>query len=280
MKKPPPKKRQDQAAARTRPREALDALSTAAAEQKDLEDEGEQEQQQQDGSAEESSESSEEPKPKRNLNKRKRKEQTKPPSDILELSSDSDAEPTDEPPHNDEDGDAGSEAESDEEFTDAMEVEKPKRAAAKRTGSKRTSAKRSSAKRTGAGKRTGAKRTGRAKKVADDAGGVFVRSEHRERLVGCTSKRMSADDGVDTGSDHAIIDITGVAAVDTQVAQHLLKTVVAARLMGAECIISGIRPQIAQTIVALGIEFGDIATKASLADALRYALNKTRTRES
>ena len=68
---------------------------------------------------------------------------------------------------------------------------------------------------------------------------------------------------VDTGSPYAIIDITGVPAVDTQVAQHLLKTVVAARLMGAECIISGIRPQIAQTIVALGIEFGDIATKAT-----------------
>jgi rsbT co-antagonist protein RsbR len=77
---------------------------------------------------------------------------------------------------------------------------------------------------------------------------------------------------VDTGSEHAIIDITGVAAVDTQVAQHLLKTVMAARLMGAECIISGIRPQIAQTIVALGIEFGDIRTKATLADALVTAL--------
>ncbi|WP_320067370.1 STAS domain-containing protein [Micromonospora sp. RTGN7] len=77
---------------------------------------------------------------------------------------------------------------------------------------------------------------------------------------------------VDTGSPYAIIDITGVLAVDTQVAQHILKTVVAARLMGAECIISGIRPQIAQTIVALGIEFGDIATKASLADALRHVL--------
>lgn len=74
---------------------------------------------------------------------------------------------------------------------------------------------------------------------------------------------------VETGSEHAIIDITGVFAVDTQVAQHLLKTVVAARLMGADCIISGIRPQIAQTIVELGIEFGDITTKASLADALR-----------
>ncbi|MBP2479518.1 rsbT co-antagonist protein RsbR [Crossiella equi] len=79
---------------------------------------------------------------------------------------------------------------------------------------------------------------------------------------------------VETGSEHAIIDITGVLAVDTQVAQHLLKTVVAARLMGAECTISGIRPQIAQTIVALGIEFGDIVTKASLADALRHALRQ------
>ncbi|MFC7549197.1 STAS domain-containing protein [Plantactinospora sp. GCM10030261] len=77
---------------------------------------------------------------------------------------------------------------------------------------------------------------------------------------------------VDTGSPYAIIDITGVPAVDTQVAQHVLKTVVAARLMGADCIISGIRPQIAQTIVALGIEFGDIVTKASLADALRHVL--------
>lgn len=80
---------------------------------------------------------------------------------------------------------------------------------------------------------------------------------------------------VDTGSEHAIIDITGVPAVDTQVAQHLLKTVVAARLMGAECIISGIRPQIAQTIVALGIQFGDVATKASLADALLLALRNS-----
>ncbi|GFJ83510.1 hypothetical protein Phou_076900 [Phytohabitans houttuyneae] len=67
-------------------------------------------------------------------------------------------------------------------------------------------------------------------------------------------------------------------AVDTQVAQHVLKTVVAARLMGADCIISGIRPQIAQTIVALGIEFGDIATKASLADALRHAIRMTEAR--
>lgn len=79
---------------------------------------------------------------------------------------------------------------------------------------------------------------------------------------------------VSTGSAHAIIDITGVPAVDTQVAQHLLKTIVAARLMGAECVISGIRPQIAQTIVDLGIEFGDIATKASLADALRLTFQR------
>jgi rsbT co-antagonist protein RsbR len=80
---------------------------------------------------------------------------------------------------------------------------------------------------------------------------------------------------VDTGSEHAIIDITGVPAVDTEVAQHLLKTVVAARLMGAECTISGIRPQIAQTIVGLGIEFGDIPTKANLADALLHAMRSS-----
>jgi rsbT co-antagonist protein RsbR len=77
---------------------------------------------------------------------------------------------------------------------------------------------------------------------------------------------------VETGAEHAIIDITGVLAVDTQVAQHLLKTVMAAKLMGAQVIISGIRPQIAQTIVALGIDFGDITTKASLSDALLMAL--------
>lgn len=79
---------------------------------------------------------------------------------------------------------------------------------------------------------------------------------------------------VSTGSSYAIIDITGVPAVDTQVAQHLFKTISAARLMGAECVISGIRPQIAQTVVALGVEFGDIVTKATLADALRLILSK------
>jgi rsbT co-antagonist protein RsbR len=80
---------------------------------------------------------------------------------------------------------------------------------------------------------------------------------------------------VATGADHAVLDITGVPTVDTEVAQHLLKTVSAARLLGAECIISGIRPQVAQTIVSLGIEFGDIATKATLADALAHALSRT-----
>ncbi len=80
---------------------------------------------------------------------------------------------------------------------------------------------------------------------------------------------------VASGADHAVLDITGVATVDTEVAQHLLKTVNAARLLGAECIISGIRPQVAQTIVSLGIEFGDIATKATLADALAHALRRS-----
>jgi rsbT co-antagonist protein RsbR len=79
---------------------------------------------------------------------------------------------------------------------------------------------------------------------------------------------------VDTGSSIAIIDITGVPVVDTLVAQHLLKTVAAARLMGADCIISGIRPQIAQTIVHLGVEISDVMTKATLADAFAIALNR------
>jgi rsbT co-antagonist protein RsbR len=83
---------------------------------------------------------------------------------------------------------------------------------------------------------------------------------------------------VETGSHVAILDITGVPTVDTLVAQHLLKTVAAARLMGAECIISGIRPQIAQTIVHLGVDLKDVITKASLADAFVVALQKTRGR--
>jgi rsbT co-antagonist protein RsbR len=78
-----------------------------------------------------------------------------------------------------------------------------------------------------------------------------------------------------SGADHAVIDVTGVPTVDTEVAQHLLKTVMAARLLGAECTICGIRPQIAHTIVSLGIEFGDITTKATLADALAYALSRS-----
>ena len=77
---------------------------------------------------------------------------------------------------------------------------------------------------------------------------------------------------VETGAGIAIIDITGVPTVDTLVAQHLLKTVSAARLMGADCIISGIRPQIAQTIVHLGVALGDVTTKATLAGALAVAL--------
>lgn len=80
---------------------------------------------------------------------------------------------------------------------------------------------------------------------------------------------------VETGSSIAIIDITGVPTVDTLVAQHLLKTVAAARLMGADCIISGIRPQIAQTIVLLGVDLTNVTTKASLADAFAVALQRT-----
>ncbi len=80
---------------------------------------------------------------------------------------------------------------------------------------------------------------------------------------------------VETGSEIAIIDITGVPTVDTLTAQHLLKTVTAARLMGAECIISGIRPQIAQTIVHLGVDLGDVVTKASLSDAFKIALSRS-----
>ena len=79
---------------------------------------------------------------------------------------------------------------------------------------------------------------------------------------------------VATRSPVAILDITGVPTVDTLTAQHLLKAVAATRLMGAECIISGIRPQIAQTIVHLGVNLGDVITKASLADAFRLALKK------
>lgn len=81
---------------------------------------------------------------------------------------------------------------------------------------------------------------------------------------------------VETGSSIAILDISGVPAVDSLVAQHLIKTVSATRLMGAECIISGIRPEIAQTVVHLGIDLSSIVTKASLASALRFAFTSLR----
>ena len=80
---------------------------------------------------------------------------------------------------------------------------------------------------------------------------------------------------VETESELAIIDITGVPTVDTLVAQHLLKTVSAIRLMGADCIISGIRPQIAQTIVHLGVDLSEVTTKATLADAFKLALQRS-----
>ena len=80
---------------------------------------------------------------------------------------------------------------------------------------------------------------------------------------------------VETGAQIAILDITGVPTVDTLVAQHLIKTVTAIRLMGSDCIISGVRPQIAQTIVHLGVDLKDITTKASIADALALALQRT-----
>jgi rsbT co-antagonist protein RsbR len=83
---------------------------------------------------------------------------------------------------------------------------------------------------------------------------------------------------VDTGAEIAIIDITGVPTVDTLVAQHLLKTIAATRLMGADCIISGIRPQIAQTIVHLGVDLGEVTTKATLADAFAVALKRTNSK--
>jgi rsbT co-antagonist protein RsbR len=83
---------------------------------------------------------------------------------------------------------------------------------------------------------------------------------------------------VQTGATIAIIDITGVPTVDTLVAQHLLKTVAAARLMGADCIISGIRPQIAQTIVHLGVDLSEVTTKATLAAAFMVALRRTQSK--
>src|SRR5262249_8947823 len=80
---------------------------------------------------------------------------------------------------------------------------------------------------------------------------------------------------METGSEIAIIDITGVPTVDTLVAQYLLKTVTAIRLMGADCIISGVRPQIAQTVVHLGIDLQGVTTKSTLSDALSLALKRS-----
>lgn len=85
---------------------------------------------------------------------------------------------------------------------------------------------------------------------------------------------------VSSGAHTAIIDITGVPTVDTLVAQHLLKTIAAARLMGSDCIVSGIRPQIAQTIVHLGIELDTVLTKATLADALALAIGRGHPRSA
>lgn len=78
---------------------------------------------------------------------------------------------------------------------------------------------------------------------------------------------------VDQQAKYAILDITGVPTVDSLVAQHLMKTVAAVRLMGAECVVSGIRPAIAQTMVHLGLDLGTVVTRAGLADALSYALH-------
>jgi rsbT co-antagonist protein RsbR len=97
-----------------------------------------------------------------------------------------------------------------------------------------------------------------------------VYQKGRDEVIARQQQRI-----VETGAQIAIIDITGVPTVDTLVAQHLLKTVAAARLMGADCIISGIRPQIAQTIVHLGVELNSVATKATLADAFALALKRT-----
>jgi len=92
--------------------------------------------------------------------------------------------------------------------------------------------------------------------------------------LSCGTKFSLLNHIVKSGAEIAIIDITGVPTVDTLVAQNLIKTVSAARLMGADCIISGIRPQIAQTIVHLGLQL-DVVSKATMADALALALKRT-----
>ena len=89
-----------------------------------------------------------------------------------------------------------------------------------------------------------------------------------------TASPIRSSASANASASVAIIDITGVPTVDTLVAQHLLKTITAARLMGADCIISGIRPQIASTIVHLGVDLSDVITKATLADAFALALER------
>ena len=102
---------------------------------------------------------------------------------------------------------------------------------------------------------------------------VSIQVDMHDRLA-MTLQEDLTEKIVSSGAAIAIIDITGVPTVDTLVAQHLLKTVAAARLMGADCIISGIRPQIAQTIVHLGVDLQDVLTKATLADAFGVALRR------
>ena len=99
---------------------------------------------------------------------------------------------------------------------------------------------------------------------------IGPRDSARTRIV---RERLLKKSG-EPGAGIAIVDIIGVPTADTLVAQHLLKTVAAARLMGAECIISGIRPRIAQTIVHLGVDLADVITKATLADAFAIALSR------
>ena len=101
-----------------------------------------------------------------------------------------------------------------------------------------------------------------------DAGLAWV---HYPEGLGGLGVSRTLQSVVDAEAEIAIIDITGVPTVDTLVAQHLLKTVAAARLMGADCVISGIRPQIAQTIVHLGLTLSDVTTKATMADAIELA---------
>ena len=103
---------------------------------------------------------------------------------------------------------------------------------------------------------------------------VSIQVDMHDRLAVQLQDELTAKIS-ETGARGVLIDITGVPTVDTLTAQHLLKTVTAARLMGADCIISGIRPQIAQTIVHLGVNLNDIITKATLADAFLVALERT-----